>query len=414
MKILWVATKMPWPPRDGGRLVQKLTLEALADQGVEVTVVAPVAEDSPAGDWLPERLPSGLRLEPVEVQGPTRLRTAWRVLLGEPWTLAAHRRRRVEGRVGELVAAGSYDLVHAEQLQAWPQTAPARRRGLPAVLRAQNVESDLWRGMAELEGTGAVRARVFRWQGRRLARWEARVVAEADRVVTLTEPDRERLRQLAEEHTGEPLPTAEVVAVPTPFPSRLPAAERRLEGEPPVVLLGSGGWPPNRDAEVWMLRDLWPRVRQELPGAVLHAFGGGGGGREVGSEALGEEGVVRHPAPEDSRDAFAPGSVLVVPLRLASGVRMKILEAWARGLPVVATAEAVRGLGGEPDREALEARDAGTLASALERLRGDGSEEAKRLVRAGHRRLEEAHDSGAVAERLCEVYRNTVRKRGAD
>jgi len=404
--------------------VQHLTLEALVREGVEITVVAPV--DAGEGEGSEKRgtatgeaetglaeMPAGVRFEPVSCPGGRWAgsgafgRTLVRALSGEPWTVAAHRRRRVVARVAKLLEETSFDVVHAEQLQAWAQTSPARRRGLPVVLRAQNVESDLWRGMAELAATGTVAARAFRWQSRRLERWEGHAGAQADVVVALTELDRDRLEVLARQagadagEVGEVSEVGEVVAIPAPFPSHLPVGEQRRVGDPPVMLLGSDGWPPNRDAESWLLRDLWPTVRRELPGAVLHVFGGNG---ETGA------GVARHPAPRNSREAFAPGSVLVVPLRLASGVRMKILEAWARGIPVVATPEAHRSLEITPGRELLEMRDAGSLAAALKELRVGGGT-VERLVRSGRERLAASHSPDRVVRELLETYRSAIRRK---
>ncbi len=65
---------------------------------------------------------------------------------------------------------------------------------------------------------------------------------------------------------------------------------------------------------------------------------------------------------------FPEGAILVVPLRIASGVRMKILEAWARGVPVVATQEAVAGLGVEDGAGYLVAGDGMEFSSAIRRI----------------------------------------------
>ena len=113
------------------------------------------------------------------------------------------------------------------------------------------------------------------------------------------------------------------------------------------------------------------------------------------------------PAPASSRAAFAPGSVLVVPLRLASGVRMKVLEAWARGIPVVATPEAAAGLDAVGGRELLLGSSPEELAQALLRL-ASSAELRGRLVDAGHRLLVERHDPGRIGERLVELYRRAA------
>jgi glycosyltransferase involved in cell wall biosynthesis len=95
--------------------------------------------------------------------------------------------------------------------------------------------------------------------------------------------------------------------------------------------------------------------------------------------------------------------VLVVPLRFGSGVRMKVLEAWARGVPVVATPAAAEGLEAEDGRELLLARTPAEFAAALERLSLDPRLGAA-LVTAGRERLAARHDPARVASQIGGVY----------
>jgi hypothetical protein len=265
---------------------------------------------------------------------------------------------------------------------------------VPVVLRAQNVESDLWAAAAaRLAAPARWAAGVEAW---RLARWEGAAIRGVARAAALTRGDAKRLEALAEGRT-EAGARREVEFVPAPFPARLPAAAQ-LPGSPAVVLLASGDWPPNRDSRRFMVEEVWPSARSLLPGAVLHVFGAAG-------EA--PEGVVRHPAPADSGVAFAAGSVLAVPLRIASGVRMKILEAWARGVAVVATPAAAAGLDAESGRELLVAEGAGAFAAALARLAAQ-PELYARLTAGGRERLAKRHGPVDVARRLLDLYREAV------
>jgi len=145
-------------------------------------------------------------------------------------------------------------------------------------------------------------------------------------------------------------------------------------------------------------------VRRALPAAVLHVFGGSQGATAA------EEGVVRHASPADSRDAFAPGSVLVVPLTNGSGVRMKILEAWARGVPVVASPAAALGLEAEDGRDLLLAASADAFVDALQRLSREPGFGAS-LVAAGRRQLEDRYAPAVVAARLAAVYQACLTRR---
>jgi glycosyltransferase involved in cell wall biosynthesis len=169
-----------------------------------------------------------------------------------------------------------------------------------------------------------------------------------------------------------------------------------------VVVFGSRGWLPNEDSVAWYLKDVWPAVRAEVPGAILHLYGT--------DLAAPPEGVVVHPPPGDSSEAFPPGSILAVPLRIASGVRIKVLEAWARGVPVVATPAALAGLEVEDGREALVAREPQEFVAAIRRLHAEPGLAAA-LVQEGLRARRERHDPAAIAWRLMEEYERAKTRR---
>lgn len=366
LNILVVATKTPWPPIDGGRLLLALTLEGLEAAGWRTTLVAP-------------------ELKPAD----PKLVAARSVLERLPLAIARHRQPALVQDVERLLDSERFDLVHVEQLQALPQAEPAFRRGVPVVLREQNVESDLWAATAAR--TPGLKGRILGIESRRLARWEGKAVRRAAVTLPLTEEDASRLRFLS---GGD-----RIRVVRAPFPD-LPPGPAALPGDPPLVLLVSRGWLPNEDSVSWFLRDVWPAVRVEAPGAVLHIFG-------ADPSSKPPAGAVHHPAPRDSAEAFAPGSILAVPLRIASGVRMKILEAWARGVPVVGTPAAVAGLEAEPGRELLVAADAHDFARAVARLHREPGL-AARLVEEGRRARLERHDPARVVADLLAVYREVV------
>lgn len=397
MNLLLLATKPPWPPIDGGRLLLLHTLQGLAAAGVRPVLVAPADPGGDAG--RAERELSELCEPRLVVSARPRrwlreasaVARAWRV----PPSMGRHAAPAVRREVARLLASRSFDLVHVEQLQALLQASPAFERGVPVVLRAQNVESDLWAVVAGR--TGGWKGRALAGEAARLARWEGAAVRRAAATLALTGADAGRLAELAG-LAGAGEDAARVRVVRAPFPAELPGGRRRLPGEPAVVVLGSRGWLPNEDAVSWFLAEVWPAVRREAPGAALHLFG------EPVAGAAGVPGVALHPAPEESAEAFAPGSVLAVPLRIGSGVRMKVLEAWARGVPVVGTPTALAGLEVEDGREALVAGDAAGFARALARLHREPGL-ARRLIEAGRSALRERHDPAAVAAELLRAYR---------
>ncbi|HEY4594120.1 MAG TPA: glycosyltransferase, partial [Thermoanaerobaculia bacterium] len=249
LSTLIIATKAPWPAADGGRFLLRNTLQALAAAGCRLTLVAPV---DPARFDLAEvaHQLSGFCTPALVPAAPLSPLAAWLRSGGAPLSIARHALPAVRREVERRLAAERFDVVHAEQLQALPQAEPAFQRGIPVVLRAQNVESDLWAETAR-RGRGW-RGFLLRREARKLAIWEGNAVRRAAVTLALTQEDAARLRELAG--------GGRVEVVRAAFPE-LPPGSGRLAGEPAVAVFGSRGWLPNEESTVWFAAEVWPAVR---------------------------------------------------------------------------------------------------------------------------------------------------------
>ena len=387
LKILIVATKSPSPPVDGGRVAVLNTLDALTAAGHRVTLVAPVDPNADR-DAVQGALAGCCRAELVPVRPPGLRRSAlFSLLRGRPLTVERHRLAAVAERVRRLAAAEAFDVVQAEQLQAVAQASPAVATGVPLVYRAHNLESVLWTFAASF--ARPFERALLRREARRLAALERVTVGRAAATVVLTELDAAPLRRAAG-------PGSRIERVPVPFPAELAPSTVPLAGQPAVVTLASPTWLPSRETALRIARDWWPVVRRRVPGAVLHCFGGVDGGPV--------DGVEWHPAPADSAVAFATGAVVAIPARHPTGIPIKGLEAWARGLPLVGSGQTAEALEAEAGRELLVADDPEGFAAALRQLVDDPAL-AARVVGGGRERLRARHDPAAVAEQLEAIYR---------
>lgn len=390
MRILLVATKTPWPPIDGGRLVLLNTIDGLRDAGHRVTLIAPVDGRYLDVDLVRRNLEGRCEAHLPPATTRSVLRSLMQAEMSRrPVTIIRHSLELVRRTVERVVAGRDFDVVHAEQQQAFAGSEPARRVGLPVVLRAQNVESALWT-FASRYRSPFLRT-LFRREAAKLAAWESRCVREADATIALTRFDAGAIRDLAG-------PEARVETVEAPFVGRLKPGRTSLKGDPAVVILASRKWLPNRDAVWRFVGETWPRAHQILPGARLHVFG-------ISKSVDRSPGVVWHPAPEKSSDAFPAGAVLAIPSRHPTGVPMKCLEAWARGLPVVGSPEAAEQLEAEDGREMLVASDREHFARAMVLLH-ENPGLWDRLVEGGRDALKQRHDPSRIVAKLESVYRH--------
>ncbi len=388
LRVLAVATKSPWPPVGGGSLALHTLLTALIGAGMKVSLIAPgpaAADDSVAG----------YRVRVVPAAPRSWRAVAPHLAFGLPATIARFRIPLLARAVEDEVASFAPDVLHVEQLHlAWllPSLVPV----LPVVLRQQNVESLLLRRVARLRR--APLSWLLRREATRVAEFEARACLTAHAVAAISDVDAARLRELS--------PGASVATLPVPFAATTPAAGTRLAGDPPLVALGSFDWAPNRDGMTWFLQAVWPLLHRLVPGAVLHLAG-------PGSDALvspDRPAIVRHGVVARTDELYDPRSIVLVPLRAGSGVRLRIVEAWAAGIPVVTTAIGGEGLVTVDGDGAALAETPHAFALAVAALAADGSLRS-RLVARGREHLQD-HDPGKVAALARNLYRQAIEAAG--
>lgn len=225
--------------------------------------------------------------------------------------------------------------------------------GAPVVMDVQDA-SMVSRYREWRKATGTVRrAKAFSsWLA--WSRYELRWYARADALLAISENDLGVLRSF--------LP--DVPCFHSPVAAE-PVESVSLAGRSYVAFIGNFYHAPNRDALEWLVREIWPRVRAQMPDAELHVAGPviPDWAKSHGSEGVVVRGFV------DSIDAFYGGAQMaLVPYRFGGGTKIKALDAMARGCPVVATTVGAEGLQVTPGVQVLVADDAQGFADAIIRL----------------------------------------------
>ncbi|HSV68218.1 MAG TPA: glycosyltransferase [Mycobacteriales bacterium] len=341
--MLFISHDMLWPAVGGGRIrCAKLLHRALDETRIDLVVVAPDADVSRHLTAVPDL--SGLRTdvfvdESAPGPGPDRA--------SGPAT--AHLRRLA-------VQGAGYDVVHLEGhylLKLVPPELLAR-----TVIVDHNIESQLLEQLAET-GEPVSEDQIAILRGSEQRAWRL-----AGAVVALSPEDAAEMRRRE--------PTVLPHLIPNGW-DHLPAGSGKPDDEgylvsPRLLFLADYDYPPNRDAFVWLVTDIFPRIREHIPGAhlVLAGVNLSPDLASLASECPGADirGYVSDlPAELDRSD------IVLCPLRIGGGVKVKVIEAIRRACLLVSTT--VGGIEGipEPLRSAVcFADDAAAFAGHVVRL----------------------------------------------
>jgi polysaccharide biosynthesis protein PslH len=191
------------------------------------------------------------------------------------------------------------------------------------------------------------------------------------------------------------------IAVDTHQIQPVPRAENSLN----ILTMGTLYYPPNADGIRWFIQQVFPLVRQKLPGAKLTIIGKGPP-KDFWKLAADEtSGIVTTGFVPELDPYFAGSAVTVVPVRAGGGMRVRILEAFSRAAPVVTTTVGLEGIGACPGEDVLVADSPEDFARSLIDLLQD-RELQQKLSTNGRQLVEEKYDWQVVLGELDRVYQD--------
>jgi len=218
-----------------------------------------------------------------------------------------------------------------------------------------------------------------------------------DGVITFSEDDRQSLIPL--------LGAEKVVTSPFPFPADVGVARELTAGFDGRFLFLASHWhDPNCDALEWLVKEIWPEVRKQLPDARLVVVGNW---TDAWQSKLASPGVEFAGFVEDLGSVLR-GGIMLVPLRIGSGIRVKIMVAMAQGVPVVSTTVGCEGMLMRDGQDLL-VRDSGTAfaAAAVELARTPAL--WKELAASGQAAIIQNYSPESVRLRRNQIYNALTR-----
>jgi|SRR5208282_203820 polysaccharide biosynthesis protein PslH len=278
---------------------------------------------------------------------------------------------------------------------------------IPSVLFQHNVESEIWRRHAATAGNPAKKM-MYDIEFRKMLHYERAAVCKFQHVIAVSENDRRIMTQWVNGDRVSVVPTGVDLAQYRPDLSKSdPAASNSPHASAPLItFVGAMDWEPNVDGVEYFCSQVWPSIKAEVPQARLRIVGRNPDRRVQKWVSDSVEVTGRVPSVVEH---LRQSAVIVVPLRIGGGTRLKIYEAMATAKAVVSTTVGAEGLDVHHGRDIILADDPGAFAQAVIMLLRDP--ELRRRYEKAAVETAARYDWPAIGERFGEILQLVAEKK---
>lgn len=400
MKVLWFSHLVPFPATGLGALQRSYHLVRELARVHEVHLLAfvqPKIIEDLLGDVSAGLKSAREHLEqycasvefmsiPAEQSKLGRPWLAMRSLIGaHPYTISWLQSADAQRLAADWNRSTKFDVVHFDTLGLAPYRNVFTHGA--KTLDHHNIESDMMLRRARIEVNPA--KRFYFWQeGLRLRRYERRVCQEFDLNITCSKLDTDRLHDVSPGVAAMEVPNG----VDTEYFRRNDEPERPLS----LVFAGNMSWYPNATAMGFFAEKIWPALKNKVPGVTVDVIGANPSSSLSNLAARDRDFRVRGFV-SDVRPYMASAALYVCPIMDGGGTKLKILDALAMGMPILAHPIACEGINLRDGETVVFARKASEFVDAIAALLRDA--QLRKRLSANARSLAESSYSYSVIGR---------------
>ncbi|MGD0793006.1 MAG: glycosyltransferase family 4 protein [Terriglobales bacterium] len=418
MRILWVKADKLLPVQNGGNIRSYHVLRYLSARH-ELTFYSYYG-GAPDPDYereLQRQLPGAVAVctGKRELSGAARgLDYVAHLSAQPPYAISRFAHAKVQRQLQTWFRERRFDVAVCDFLDAAVNFPGCLN--LPSVLFQHNVESEIWRRHAATAGN-PVKKMMYRMEFRKMLRYERAAVCKFQQVIAVSENDRSLMTQWVDGDRVTVVPTGVDLAQYRPDPSASDPAPL-ARSAPLITFVGAMDWEPNVDGVEFFCAEVWPAIKAEVPQARFRIVGRNPD-RRVQKWASNSINNSINDSSNDSIEVtgrvpsvvehLRQSAVVIVPLRIGGGTRLKIYEAMAAAKAVVSTTVGAEGLDVHHGRDIMLADDARSFAQAVIMLLRDP--ELRRRYEKAAAETAARYDWPAIGERFSGILQAVVEKK---
>ncbi len=345
MRILQLCKKFPFPLKDGESIAVTYLAKAMKQLGCEVTLLAMNTTKHPvAVNRIKPHLSHYESVHYTKLDNEIKpLHVFLNLFTSDSYNISRFDNATFRRKLKTLLKKKTYDVVQLESLYLTPYIDIIRAHSKARIiLRAHNVEHEIWSRMASNE-MGPLRRWYLEYSAKKLRSYEISQLQSIDYLLPISEIDAKKFKRLGYKGLHKTVPIGldletisfESVKVDTPLS---------------ISFIGSLDWMPNLEGLNWFLEQIWPHLNAIFPKLSLHVAG-----RNCPDwiQNLQVKNLEVYGEIEDASHFLKQHPITVVPLLSGSGIRAKIIEAMALGRIVITTSIGLEGIHATDKREVL-------------------------------------------------------------
>ena len=328
-KILIISHKPPYPKVDGGSIAIAQILEVLLEQGCHVTFLCMETDKHPSKNPITN---TNLNFKAIYVNTKLKIALALsNMFTKQSYILSRFNQNVFTDAIKEILKKQTFDTILFESLFTSAYLDKVNElSNAKKLYRAHNIEHHIWFEQSN-QIKNIFKKSYLKIQAKRLKNEEIKFWNNIDSIISISEIDRSHILN----HCPTPTHTLSLYA------EKIYLKHNDQSTKIDFFHLGAMDWLPNQDGMNWILKDVFPKVKQIEKSAEIHLAG-----RAMPTKLKShiQDGYYNHGEVSNATDFMSKHKVMLVPLFTGSGIRVKIIEGMSLGKCIISTSIGVKGI----------------------------------------------------------------------
>jgi len=362
LKILHIVKKMPFPLKDGEAIANYNLSLALHDSGCHIDLLAMnTAKHYVNHDEARKNLSQYEKIDIIDIDTQLSISGLLKSFMRKSsYHIDRFEKDEVADAIARMIQRSEYDIIQLESIYTAPYIEVIRKHSsAKIVLRAHNVEHQIWQRLAQQE-KNPLKKVAMKSLARRLKAYELDAIKQVEVLTTVSSLDKDYFNK----YSSTTKTIYHPIGIDTANYKRNSAS---ANSQIIIGFIGSMDWRPNIEGVEWFLAEVWPAIIGLYPDMGFHIAGRNMTAQQIQRYEQGTS-VTAVGEVEDALDFMNACHVLITPLFSGSGMRVKIIEAMALAKPVVTTSIGVEGIDAAQGVEVLIANTATDFIRSLKEL----------------------------------------------